>query len=65
MTVFDGSFHVDMPVRANQQELIYLSSVRTPGVVWKPCQDRYMIGTDGERVRESVLALRFDDHDEC
>ena len=47
-----------MPVLTDQQELTYNnSSVQTQDVVWKTCQERWMIETDGERKSEkSMLA---------
>ena len=65
---FYGPLHMDMPALANHQELIYISSVWTQDVVWKTCQERWVIGTDGEREREkesrkSVLSAWFDDDD--
>ena len=44
--------HLDVPLLAEQQELIYISSVRTPVDVLKTCRKRWLIGTDGKRVRE-------------
>ena len=46
---FYGPFNMDMAVLANSQELIYISSVQTQNVVWKTCQEQWMIGTDGEK----------------
>ena len=40
------------PSSADLQELIYIRSVRILDVVQKTCPDRWMIGTDGERVGE-------------
>ena len=40
---------MDMPVLADQQELMYVSSVWTLDVVWKTCQEQWMIGMDSER----------------
>ena len=48
---FCGFLHMDMPVLADQQELIDFSSVRSLYVVWKTCCERWMIG---EREREIV-----------
>ena len=56
---------MNMPVFGNQQELIYISLVRIRDVVWKNCRERWMIGTDRERERESkkksVLSPWLDD----
>ena len=49
---FYGPFHMDWPVLADQQELIYINCVQTQHVVWKNCRERWMIGTDEERERE-------------
>ena len=40
---------MDVPVLANQQELIYISSVWTQDVIWKTYWERCMIGMDEER----------------
>ena len=42
---FCGPLHIDVPVLANQQELIYISFVRK---VWKTCLEQWMIGMDRE-----------------
>ena len=52
VTFFYGPPHMDAPILANRQELIYISSVRTQGVVWRTLWKRWIIGTDGERERE-------------
>ena len=44
VTVFYGPLHMDVPVLAEQEELIYISSVQTQDVIWKTCH--------GERERE-------------
>ena len=43
---------MNVPVFAYQQELIYISSVRTQDVVWKTCLEWWVIVTGGERERE-------------
>ena len=43
--------NIDVPVLANQQELIYISSVWTQDIIWKTCQEKWMIRTDGEKER--------------
>ena len=53
-----GSLHMGELVLADEQELIYINSVRTQDVIWKTCQE------DG--VRESgkfALLARLDDYD--
>ena len=40
--------HMDVPVLAEQQELIDISSVRNQDVIWKTCRERRMMGTDRE-----------------
>ena len=53
---------MNVPVLADQQEVIYISSVRTQDVIWKTCRERRMIGTDGEKESwKFVSAARFDD----
>ena len=49
MTCFYGPLHMDVPVVANQQELIYISSERTQYVIWKTCRGRWIKRTDRER----------------
>ena len=56
------ALHTVVPVLADQQELIYISSVRTQDVVWKTCQERWIIEMDGGRdSAKSVLSARLDD----
>ena len=72
VTFFYGPLYMDEPVLDNQQELIYISSVRTQDVVWKICLERWTLGTDGERERErerelgkfvlAALCHRSEDH---
>ena len=45
---FHGLLHVEVPVLADQQKLIYISSKRTQDEVWKTSRERWMIGTDRE-----------------
>ena len=52
MTFFDGPLHMDVPVLVDQQELIYISSVRTQDVIWKTYRERWIIGIERERERE-------------
>ena len=63
MIKFKGPLHVDLPVLVKEQELIYISSVRTQGVVWKTCRERWMIEMDAEKESQlkSVLAARLDE----
>ena len=51
-TFCHGHLLMDAPVLAERQKLNYISSVRTLDTVWRTCSGRWMIGTDGERVRE-------------
>ena len=48
VTFLYGPLHMDMPLLANQQELIYIISVQTQDVAWMICQEGWM-----ERERES------------
>ena len=58
---FYEPLHMDMPALADQQEFIYITSVQTQDVVWKTCQEQWMIGMDGERESgRSVLAVQLD-----
>ena len=43
---------MEVPVLADMQNFTNNSSVRTQGVVWKTCWERWMIGTNGERESE-------------
>ena len=63
---------MDVPVLVDQQELIYISCAWTQDVVWKTCQEQWIIETYGERERErererqsgkSALSARLDDGD--
>ena len=66
---FYGLLHMDLPVLAEQQELIYICSMRTQNVVWMTCRERWVIGTDGEMKSKKFLLLAWldddddDDHD--
>ena len=44
-----GPLHTDMEVLADQQKLIYNSSLQAQDVVWRTCQKQLMIGMNGER----------------
>ena len=59
MTFFSRLLHMDVPVLANQQKLIYIRFVWTLNTVWKICRERWMIGMDGEteRQRERVREI--------
>ena len=58
-------FYMDVPALVYQQELIYISPVRTQNIVWKTCRERWMIGTGEEREPgKSVLSGRLDDNDD-
>ena len=64
VTFFYGPRHIDVPVLADRQEIIYISSIGTLDVVWKTCREWWMIGTDiEEESRKSVLSARLDDDD--
>ena len=52
MTFFNGPLQMDVPVLANQQELIYVCFVRTQDVVIGPDRER-----ERERERESVKSV--------
>ena len=58
-----GPQHMDVPVLTDQQELIYISFVRTLDTTWKICREQWMIGTDGERESgKFVLLAQLDDN---
>ena len=62
VTFFYGPLHMDGPVMAGHQELIYISCVHIQGVVWKTYMEQWMRGTDGEKESgKSVLSARLDD----
>ena len=50
---FCGPLQRDVPVLADQQELIYISFVWTLDAVWKTCWEQWMIGTNRERESQS------------
>ena len=54
---------MDVPVLADQQEIIYIRSVLD--VVWKTYRERRMIGTDRKRGFKKIrVTARFDDDDD-
>ena len=60
-----GAFHMNVPVLADQQEPTYNSFVQTQDVVWKFCQEGWMIGTNSKREsRKAMLAAQLDDDDD-
>ena len=56
VTFFCGPLHMDMLVVTDQQKRIYISFVWSQDIVWKTCQQRWMIGTEG--VKESGKTVR-------
>ena len=52
-TFLYGTQNMDVPMLADQQELIYISSVRTQHVVWRTCRSDGWSGQMRERERES------------
>ena len=63
-TFFDEPLHMDVPMLADQQKLIYISSLLILDVFWKTCRMQWMIGTDAERKsRKSMLSTWLDDND--
>ena len=58
-----GLLHSDMALLAGLQELT--NCVRTKGVVWKTCRERWIIGMEGERESmKSVEGGQYDDADD-
>ena len=56
--------HIDTPVLAGQQKLIFISSVQTLNVINKGCQEQWPIGMDDKtESRESMVSAHLDD--EC
>ena len=52
---------MDVSALADQQELVYINSVQKQDVIWKICQERWMIGIDGKReLGKSVLSVWLD-----
>ena len=49
-----------LPVLADQQELIYISSVRTVDVVGSTFRERWMIGTNGKRKSQGIPCCQRD-----
>ena len=48
VTFFYGPLDIDAPVLADQQGLIYISSLRTQNVDWRIDRKLWMKGTDGD-----------------
>ena len=46
---------MDVPVLANQQEIIYFNSVQTQYIVWKSYREQWMIGMERES-QENILS---------
>ena len=65
-TFFYGLLHTDVKVFVYQQEPIYNSSVRKPGVFQKACWKGWMIETNREREsgRPVLAAWHHDDDDD-
>ena len=61
---FYGPLYLDVSELADLQELVNISSVRKLDVVWKTCQEQWMIGMDGERERERESEQLEDDEDD-
>ena len=62
---FYGSLHIDVPVLADLQELIYIRSVQTQDVVLKTCLEQRIIGRVGERESGKYMqSLWLDDDDD-
>ena len=51
VTFSHGSMYMDVPVLADLQKLLYISSGRTQDAFKKICKVRWIIGIDGKRVR--------------
>ena len=61
---FCGLLHMDTPVLADQQKLIFVISVQILDAVWRTCQDQKMIGMDGTRdAKKSMLSVQLNDDD--
>ena len=52
--------HMDTLVLTNQQELTFISSVRTLDAIKMTYLERSLMGTNGE-IKEFVLSVRFGD----
>ena len=62
---FYGLLYKNVPMLTDQQELIYICSVRTQDTVWKTCWERRMIETNEEiESGKSVLSALPDDDDD-
>ena len=56
---------MDVHVVTDQKEFIFIISEWTQDVVWKNCQERWMIGMYGERGSgKYVLSAHLDDDDD-
>ena len=57
-----GLLHMDQQGKGNQLVHLYNSPVMIQDEEWKTCQERWTIGTSGDRESEkSVLAARHND----
>ena len=54
---FSHELHMVVPMLAEQQEIIYVSSVKTLDAVWKNCCERRMMERERERERERVREI--------
>ena len=58
VTFFFRPLRMDIRVLADPQEFVdYISFVRTQDIVWKTCEKRWMIGTEGESVSGKSVQL--------
>ena len=61
---FYGCLHINIPVKVEQQKLIFINSVQTLDVVLSTYQEWLPVGTDGEiQSRESMLLACLDNND--
>ena len=65
MAFSNGLLHIDMLLLADQQELIYISSVRTLGVVWTTFRKRLRQRERGRRDSGKFLRAAWLDDDKC
>ena len=55
MTFFHVALYMNMPVLADLQELIYISSLQAKNLIWKLCRERWVIGMQIDDDENAVI----------
>ena len=59
--LFYGLLLMDISVLADQKKHLFIRYIETLDAIERTCQDRWSMGTDGEReLRKSVMSARHD-----